>query len=238
MVSEPNSSASILIVDPEECARKLAASVLRRGGYTTVEAESGEEALEIAQRKRPRVVILEVCLSGISGYEVCRELREAFGASVSIVFLSGARGESFDRVAGLMLGADDYLVKPFAADELLERVRSLIRRSPGVASGAASKLTNREHQVLQLLAQGLDQKEIASRLVVSPRTVGTHIEHIFAKLGVHSRSQAVALAYRDELVDPKFPYSLVAAPLAMQGSQLLQEALSACWLASVNPLPL
>jgi DNA-binding response OmpR family regulator len=68
-----------------------------------------EQAIEMAQRERPRVVVLEVCLPGICGYEVCRELREVFGEGLSIVFVSGTRREPHDRVAGLLLGADDYL---------------------------------------------------------------------------------------------------------------------------------
>jgi DNA-binding NarL/FixJ family response regulator len=221
VTGEPNASAPILIVDSDDSAGKLAADVLRSGGYTTLEAKNGEEALEIARRELPCVVILEVQLPGICGYEVCRKLREAFGGSLSIVFLSGLRKESFDRVAGLLLGADDYLMKPFAADELLARVRGLIRRSPAPTSGVASKLTERERDVLQLLVQGLDQKEIANRLFISPKTVGTHTEHIFAKLGVHSRSQALALAYRDDLVDRGLLHSLAIGPLTLLGGDFL-----------------
>lgn len=196
MAGELSGSGPILIVDPEACARELAANALQGGGYRTLEAEDGEQALAIARRERLSAVVLEVCLPGISGYAVCRELREEFRDRVLIVFLSGFRTEPFDRVAGLLLGADDYLVKPFAPDELLARLRGLIRRSPGLAPGAGSKLTKRERDVLELLAQGLNQNEIASYLCISPKTVGTHTEHIFAKLGVHSRSEAAALAHR------------------------------------------
>jgi DNA-binding NarL/FixJ family response regulator len=198
---QSSGSSQILIVDPEQDARELAAVVLGRVGYATRQVESGERALEIAKRQPPRVVVLEVCLPGISGYEVCRELKDALGESVSIVFVSATRKESFDRIAGLMLGADDYLVKPFAAGELLARVRGLIRRDTQLASRASSTLTPREQEVLQLLAEGRDQKEIAAHLVISTKTVGTHLEHMFTKLGVRSRAQAVASAYRDDLLD-------------------------------------
>jgi DNA-binding NarL/FixJ family response regulator len=201
MARQSSDSSQILIVDPDQSARAPAAEVLGRAGYATRELESGAEALEIAKCERPRVVVLEVCLPGISGYEVCRELKDALGESVSIVFVSATRKESFDRIAGLMLGADDYLVKPFAAGELLARVRGLIRRDTQLASRASSTLTPREQEVLQLLAEGRDQKEIAGRLLISTKTVGTHLEHIFRKLGVRSRAQAVALAYRDGLLD-------------------------------------
>jgi DNA-binding NarL/FixJ family response regulator len=196
-------SAPILIVDPDQGERAASSEFLRRAGYATREADSGEHAVDIALRERPAVVVLEVRLPGISGYEVCRELREAFGESLGILFISGTRTESFDRVGGLLLGADDYLVKPIASDELVARVRGLTRRSGTLAPGFDSKLTRREHEVLQLLAQGLDQKEIANQLSISPSTVGTHTEHLFAKLEVHSRSEAVSVAYRNALLDKR-----------------------------------
>jgi DNA-binding NarL/FixJ family response regulator len=108
-------------------------------------------------------------------------------------------------VAGLLLGADDYLVKPFEADELLARLRRSLRRHKvlrAFRNGAPSPLaalTVRESEVLALLAEGLTQAEIATRLVLSPRTVGTHIQHILSKLEVHNRAQAVALALRNGL---------------------------------------
>jgi DNA-binding response OmpR family regulator len=217
VVRQPSDSSLILIADPEQDGRELAAEVLSRAGYSTREVESGEEALAIANRERPRVVVLEICLPGICGYEVCRELKDALGESVAIIFVSGTRKESFDRIAGLMLGADDYLVKPFAPGELLARVRGLIRRDSRTTAGAASTLTQREQEVLQLLAEGRDQREIAGRLLISAKTVGTHLEHIFTKLGVRSRAQAVALAYRDDLLDKGPLHCSALAALLLHG---------------------
>ena len=144
--------------------------------------------------------MLDVNLPGVSGYEVCRSLREQYGPELPIIFLSGDRIESYDRVAGLLIGGDDYIVKPFAPDELLARVRGLIGRRRSIR--LRSDLTEREREVLQLLAEGLAQTDIADRLVISKKTVGTHIERILAKLGVHSRAEAVAFAYREEFVAP------------------------------------
>jgi DNA-binding NarL/FixJ family response regulator len=148
----------------------------------------------------PRLVVLEVALPGLSGYEVCHQLRNEFGEALPIVFVSGDRTEPFDRVAGFLIGADDYLIKPFAPDELLARVRRLARRTAPVPASVASKLTNREMEVLRLLAEGLEQDDIARQLFITRKTVGTHIENIMRKLGVRSRSQAVALAYREDLL--------------------------------------
>jgi DNA-binding NarL/FixJ family response regulator len=99
-----------------------------------------------------------------------------------------------------LIGADDYLVKPFAPDELLARIRRLVRSTTPLPPGVASKLTARELEVLHLLAGGLESEDIATQLFISPRTVSTHLENIMRKLGVRSRAQVVALAYRDELV--------------------------------------
>jgi DNA-binding NarL/FixJ family response regulator len=194
-----HSQQPILLVDDDPAARGDAPSALNQAGYVTCEESRGAAALETARRERPRVVVLETRLPDVCGYELCRAFRDEFGDGLPILFISGDRTESSDRVAGLLLGADDYLAKPFALDELAARVRALIRRSEATAPSGASKLTSRELEVMRLLVEGVGQAEIASRLVVSPKTVGTHIEHIFKKLGVHSRAQVVAAAYRDEL---------------------------------------
>jgi two-component system, OmpR family, response regulator MprA len=193
-------STSILIVDDDAGFRASVSAVLEQTGYSTVEAATGEEAIEAVRSERPHLLVLDVCLPGLSGYEVCHQLRREFGESLPILFVSGERMESFDRVAGLLLGGDDYLVKPFAPDELLARVRCLVRRAPPAVATSASTLTSREAEILRLLAAGLDQDGIADRLEISPKTVAVHIGHINSKLGVRTRTQAVARAFRDDLV--------------------------------------
>jgi DNA-binding NarL/FixJ family response regulator len=200
LVGQPRPSSPILVVDDDAATCSGLVAPLERAGYSTICAETGEEALEVARREAPVLVVLEVCLPGISGYEVCRQLRGLFGDALPIVFISAGRTESYDRVAGLLLGADEYLVKPVAPDELLIRIERLLRRSAPVAPPIAAKLTARELQVLLLLAEGLASAEIAARLFISPKTVSTHIDRILVKLDVRSRAQAVALAYRRELV--------------------------------------
>jgi two-component system, NarL family, nitrate/nitrite response regulator NarL len=204
------SAARILIVDGDRHSRTLISRVLKRVGYSTYEAETGEEALAAAKRERPALVVLEALLPGVSGYEVCRELKDEFGETLPIVFVSGTRTEPGDRVAGLLVGGDDYLVKPFDPNELLARVRRLLPpRLPG--GETPRRLTRRELDVLSLLVEGLSQPEIAERLFISPKTVGKHIEHILSKLGVHNRAQAVARAVRDELIENHRPAPDVTA---------------------------
>jgi len=199
-------SGRILVVDDNPELRHLVTAVLGRAGYQTVEVETGEEALELSASERPRLVILDVSLPGTSGYVVCNELRQTHGPDLPIMFLSGERKESFDRVAGLLIGADEYLVKPFDPDELTARVSRMLERSellqPRVPKDDPFGLTPREREVLGLLVDGLNQIDIAGRLHLSPKTVGTHIQRILEKMGVKSRTQAVAYAARERMFQP------------------------------------
>jgi DNA-binding NarL/FixJ family response regulator len=191
-------SGTILVVDDDDGFRELLCVIFGEAGFATREAATGEEALAATRRDPPAAVVLDVRLPGVSGYAVCHELRQDFGEGLPILMVSGEKTEDVDRVAGLLLGADDFMTKPLAPDELLLRLRRLLRRSAPVAPAVASRLTPRELTVLRLLAEGLEQGEIAKRLSLQPKTVGTHIEHVLHKLGVHSRAQAVALAYRSD----------------------------------------
>jgi len=188
----------LLVVDDDTALRAFVREVLQHAGYSVWETASGQEAVDLVRLERPALVILDIQLPVLSGYEVCRRLVDA-GSPPPILFISGERTDALDRVAGLLLGADDYLVKPFSADELLARVRSLLRRTE---NGHAVKLTNRELAVMRLLAEGLGHIEIGRRLVISPKTVGTHVEHIYEKLGVHNRTEALVAAYRERVLAP------------------------------------
>jgi DNA-binding NarL/FixJ family response regulator len=197
--AEPTSV--ILIADGDAAARKKLARVFERAGFGTAQASTGQEALDFVRSAPPAAAILEPSLAGVSGYEVCRALRDEFGEAIPIIFVSASRTESYDRVAGLLIGADDYLPKPFAPDELVARVRRLVQRAPPASTPIPSRLTKRELEVLGLLAEGLAQPEIAKTLDISEKTVGSHIERILSKLDVRSRAQAVALAFREDLVE-------------------------------------
>src|SRR5262245_4386423 len=114
------SSGPILIVDDDASSREFLRTLLNAGAYMNlVQVETGEDALVLAEEELPSLVLLEIALPGISGYEVCRQLRDRFGERLPIIFVSGTRTESYDRVAGLLIGADDYIVKPFSPGELV-----------------------------------------------------------------------------------------------------------------------
>lgn len=204
MTAEASSwDRTILLVDGDRRFRQEAAKALDRAGWNVRQAASGEEALRIAGKIEVALAVVEVRLIDISGYEVCRRLRESRGERLPILFVSHDRTDTHDRVAGLLVGADDYLVKPVAIDELVARVRRHLERSAVVDATPDLRLTSREHEVLLLLVRGLGPVEIAAELAISPSTVATHVEHLYAKLGVHTRAQAVASAFRLGLVDAR-----------------------------------
>jgi DNA-binding NarL/FixJ family response regulator len=196
-----NGHRPVVVADADKRARAGLVDLLTEAGLRVHEVASGDDALVAARRHDPVLFILEVALGRLSGYEVCRALREELAPDIPIMFVSGIRTESYDRVAGLLLGADDYVVKPYAPDELLARVRRLVSRARAHASPVITRLTPREVEVLRLLAEGSSADEIAERFVISAKTVATHVEHILTKLNVNSRVQAVAVAYREGLVE-------------------------------------
>jgi DNA-binding NarL/FixJ family response regulator len=197
-ISEREPRSRVLVVDDDPGLRSLLVSVLGAAGLDVVEANDGGRAVAAVDEERPELVILDVDLPGLSGYEVCHQLRAKF-ATLPILLLSGERVESYDRVAGLLLGADDFMQKPFATDELLARARRMIK----TAAPRDTPLTARETEVLSLLAQGATHKAIAQELFIAPKTAAKHIERILSKLGLHSRASAVAWAFEHGLVSPR-----------------------------------
>ena len=116
----------ILVVDDEPNIREVVGRYLRREGYVVVPAADGEEALRLYRRERPGLVVLDLMLPKVSGIEVCRRIQTE--GRVPLIMLT-ARGEEGDRILGLGLGADDYMVKPFSPRELVARVGAVLRRT-------------------------------------------------------------------------------------------------------------
>jgi phosphate regulon transcriptional regulator PhoB len=137
-------SSRVLIVEDEPDIRELVVHHLKREGYQVSVAASGEEALRQVQASPPDLVLLDLMMPAMSGLEVCRRLRQdPVTASLPIVMLT-AKGDEIDRVLGLEIGADDYVVKPFSPKELLARVRAVLRRSlpaPGASPTTLGALT-------------------------------------------------------------------------------------------------
>ncbi|MBV9796876.1 MAG: response regulator transcription factor [Solirubrobacterales bacterium] len=166
--------ASILVVDDEPTIAEVVARYLERAGYRTRVASDGVQAIEAAASSRPDLVVLDLMLPGVDGLEVMRRLRDHNRERIAVILLT-AKGEEADRIIGLRLGADDYVVKPFSPAELVARVDAVLRRvdtSPGQAApielsdltidpgarrvfvrGEEVALTQREFEVLLFLAR-------------------------------------------------------------------------------------
>ena len=129
----------ILAVDDEDSIRELLELQLKRNGYETLTAADGQAALE--QAAQADLVLLDVMLPGIDGFEVCRRLKADPSTQAIPVIMLTAKSEEIDKVLGLELGADDYMVKPFSVRELLARIKAVLRRSQGSQPAAEQQLT-------------------------------------------------------------------------------------------------
>jgi two-component system phosphate regulon response regulator PhoB len=134
----PSTGERILVVDDEADIVALVAYHLAKSGYRVSTASSGPEALEVARRDRPALIVLDLMLPGISGYQVLEQLRGADSTRDIAVLMLTARREEPDRIQGLSLGADDYLTKPFSPQELVLRVGAILRRV-GAGGGTAGE---------------------------------------------------------------------------------------------------
>ena len=127
--------ATILIVDDEPDVADLLKYHLQKAGYQILLAGDGARALEIARRSRPEAIVLDLMLPGMSGLEVCRELRKNPNTAVLGVLMLTAKSQSTERITGLEIGADDYVTKPFSPKEVVLRVQALVRRSQAAREG-------------------------------------------------------------------------------------------------------
>jgi two-component system response regulator ResD len=124
---DDHNRGSVLVVDDEPTIAEVVSRYLERAGYRTRIAATGPQALELAAHQRPDLVVLDLMLPGIDGLEVMRRLRQPEGRPIATILLT-AKGDESDRVIGLRLGADDYVVKPFSPAELVARVDAVLRR--------------------------------------------------------------------------------------------------------------
>jgi len=193
----------VVIGDGDAAAREQVVHVLEGMGFDVRQASTGVEALRLVRSDRPSAVLLDVALPEISGYQVCHMLRGEYGSALPILLLSSNRVESYDKTAGLLLGATDYLAKPFSPDELLARLTAHMRQSTaGKRNGSdGDMLTPSELRVLRMLASGVHTKVIARDLAITPKTVSVHIQNAMKKLEVPTRTQAVARAHQLGLVN-------------------------------------
>jgi two-component system OmpR family response regulator len=175
----PSGAGGLLVVEDEPTLCGLLSASLRFSGFEVRSAASGREALDVAGREPPDLVILDVMLPDLDGFEVLRRLRAQRGpdGGVPVLFLT-ARGDSADQINGLALGGDDYVVKPFSLEELIARIRAILRRARGgsvddtlrvgdleidlaahlvTRAGRRVELSPTEYRLLRYLAEHVDQ---------------------------------------------------------------------------------
>jgi DNA-binding NarL/FixJ family response regulator len=210
----------ILVADDHSLFRDGLVSLLEAAGMDVVgQVGDGETAIEAALRLRPDVVLMDLNMPGIGGLEALRRLRAEWPA-VQVVMLTVSE-EQADLVAAVQAGARGYLLKHLKADEVLDMLHGLERGEAAMSrlttarllsgvsqlshSGAGANLTEREEELLRLLAEGLSNKSIAQKLSLSENTVKYHLKNILQKLGVHNRTEAATQAIRLGLAKPNRP---------------------------------
>ena len=197
-------SKRLLVVDDEPGLLRAVAACLRAEGYEVVTARGGAEALMRVAERTPDLVVSDIRMPGMDGYQLARQLRSApRTALIPVVFLT-AKDELTDRVEGFRAGVDAYLTKPFEPDELVavvlnilsrvERTHAEIARLVGASNEASEQydfidedLTETERRVAAAVARGLSNKEIAAEFRISVRTVENHISHILDKKNFSNR---------------------------------------------------
>jgi DNA-binding NarL/FixJ family response regulator len=194
----------LLLIEDDSAMRELLATALEFEGFAVHRAADGQTGIDIARRHRPALILCDVMMPGMDGYSVLATLRsDAALAAIPFIFLT-ARGEKKDLRLGMASGADDYLTKPVAIDDLLAAVRARLarhaannRRIPDFSSHApllSLGLSPKQAETLLWVAQGKTNAEVALILGITEATVKKHLEHIFAKLSVEKRGAASLIA--------------------------------------------
>ncbi len=206
--------SKILVVDDDITLRAALSRYLMNRQFVVFDAGSGEEGLERFRSSPPDLVVSDIIMPGMDGFEFCRQLRSIQeGQLVPFIFLS-SRGDIEDRIQGHSIGADDYLIKPFEPRELLAKIEGQLERSrrihaemqrllqqTPVATASPTPppkplpLTPAEEKVFWEVVQGYTNRQIGERLFISPRTVQTHLSNILSKLNLDNRAQLVRYAY-------------------------------------------
>lgn len=194
---------TLLLIDDDPNLILLVKDYLEFRGYQVVTAENGREALDVLTGKNPDMIICDVMMPEMDGYDFVEHVRGNPDTEwIPVLFLS-AKGQSQDRVKGLNIGADVYMVKPFEPEELVAQVESSLKqasrliRSQTKGGGTTPtinvpfdvELTPTELKVVQFVSRGMANREIAVELQVSQRTIESHVSNMLGKTGLHNRTE-------------------------------------------------
>ena len=199
---------SIMLVDDHVLMRRglISATAVEPDMKVVCEIEDGKEAVDAYRTHRPDVVIVDLRLPGMDGIEIINNLRNEFGNVRILVFSNYGAGDDVARA--IQAGASGYVVKDMPLESLLEAIRTVYAGKRYIPPEIASRLTgriqsqlsDRELDVLRLIAKGLSNKEIASRIGVVEGTVKAHVTNIFQKLGAADRTQAITIAMQRRIL--------------------------------------
>ena len=185
----PHMSNKILVVDDDLNICELLKLYLENEGYTAYVANDGQAAVEMFNEKSPDLVLLDIMLPKMDGWQVCREIRKT--SSVPIIMLT-AKGETFDKVLGLELGADDYVTKPFDSKEVMARIKAVLRRAKGESENAASEKKIVKYDKLEINIENYELKVDGKVIDTPPK----ELELIY-----HFASNPNRVYTRDQLLD-------------------------------------
>lgn len=193
----------LLLIDDDPNLILLVKDYLEFRGYEVITADNGKEALDLLTHDLPDMIICDIMMPEMDGYGFVEEVRQDQRTSwIPVLFLS-AKGQSQDRIKGLNLGADVYMVKPFEPEELVAQVESSLKQtnrllhhteganedSLAIQVPATVELTPTELKVVQLVARGLANREIAQHMNVSQRTIESHVSNMLGKTGLSNRTE-------------------------------------------------
>ena len=205
------SEITALIVDDHEVVREGLRLSLSRAPHIRVvgEAGDGQAAIDLAERRRPNVVIMDVRMPGMDGLEATKALSEKLPDVSVLIFTAFSERSLLSR--GLESGAKGYILKEAPHETLVRAIEKVAGGEsfidpalmPAFLTGKDREemLTAREREILQLLADGMSNADVAQRLFISQETVKSHVRHILAKLEADTRTHAVAIALRDAIID-------------------------------------
>jgi DNA-binding NarL/FixJ family response regulator len=199
-----------LIVDDHEVVREGLRLSLSRAPHVRVigEASDGAGAVALVERRRPQVVIMDVRMPGMDGLEATKQIKERVPETAVLIFTAYSERSLLGR--GLESGAKGYILKEAPHQTLLRAIEKVAAGEgyvdPALMPDFLSKdrddmLTTREREILQLLADGMSNADVAQRLFISQETVKSHVRHILAKLEADTRTHAVAIALREAIID-------------------------------------
>lgn len=198
----------ILIIEDEKALRENITDIVAHYGFSVISAPSGEEGVTMALERMPDIIVCDIMLPGIDGYDVLAQLKQLPASNTAFVFLT-AKSTRADMRAGMDMGADDYLTKPFSKEELINCIQARIEKLSKIRRNQAHKdelieatlekmtcLTKAERKVFYKIAEGLTTPQIAEKLFLSQKTIENHRVNISRKLNLSGPNSLISFALR------------------------------------------